>query len=44
MERVLQEIVAEPVRVRRLAGWEWIRQALEQLPSERCGTSIGNWY
>lgn len=31
-EQFLQELAADPERVRRLAGWEWIQQAARQLP------------
>jgi transposase len=32
VEAVLTELAADPERVQRLAGWEWIRAALATLP------------
>ena len=32
VERYLQELAADPARVRRLCGWEWLVAALAQLP------------
>jgi hypothetical protein len=33
VERELQTLAADPERVKRLAGWQWIRDAYAQLPS-----------
>jgi hypothetical protein len=33
VERELKALAAEPERVKRLAGWEWIRDAYTQLSS-----------
>ncbi len=33
VEAFLSELAADPARVRRLAGWEWIRIALARLPA-----------
>jgi DDE superfamily endonuclease len=32
VEAYLRELAADPARVKRLCGWEWIVQAFEQLP------------
>jgi hypothetical protein len=32
VERELQALAVEPERVKRLAGWQWIRDAYAQLP------------
>ena len=32
-EAFLHELAAEPARVRRLAGWDWIQEADSQLPN-----------
>jgi len=32
-EAFLHELAAEPARVRRLAGWDWIQEAASQLPN-----------
>ena len=32
-ERYLQELAADPERVQQLCGWQWIRDALQQLPA-----------
>jgi hypothetical protein len=34
-ESYLRELGADRERVKRLCGWEWMREALEQLPSRR---------
>jgi hypothetical protein len=31
-ERYLRALAADPDRVRRLCGWEWVQEALDQLP------------
>ncbi len=33
VEAFLSELAADPARVRRLAGWEWITTALAGLPA-----------
>jgi hypothetical protein len=33
VEEYLREL-ADPERVQRLCGWSWVREALEQLPSQ----------
>lgn len=33
VEAVLLDLAADPARVQRLVGWEWIRQSLAALPS-----------
>jgi transposase len=33
VEEYLKELAADPERVRRLCGWSWVQEALEQLPS-----------
>ncbi len=35
VESYLRELGADRERVKRLCGWEWMREALEQLPSRR---------
>jgi transposase len=32
VENILQELAADPARVKRLVGWNWICEALESLP------------
>ena len=32
VESILQELTADPARVKHLVGWNWIREALESLP------------
>ncbi len=34
IEEVLQRLAADPERVKRLAGWRWIQEAIPQLPTE----------
>ena len=34
VERVLYQLAADPERVKRLAGWQWICDALDSLPPE----------
>lgn len=34
VEEYLQELAADPERVKRLCGWEWILDAFEQLPTD----------
>ena len=34
VDQALRELAAHPERVKRLAGWQWIRDAYEQLPQK----------
>ena len=34
LEEVLNAWQADPARIRRLCGWDWIREALKDLPDE----------
>jgi hypothetical protein len=34
VERELKALAAQPERVKRLAGWKWIRDAYAQLPAK----------
>lgn len=38
-EACLRELAADPERVKRLVGWDWIIQSLKQLPWKRKGSS-----
>lgn len=47
IEAELKALASSPDKVRRLAGWEWIRQSVAGLGwpmAVKHGLSIGNWY
>jgi hypothetical protein len=35
VESYLRQLGADPERVKRLCGWEWVREALDRLPPSR---------
>ena len=46
VEAFLRELDADPARVRRLCGWDWLTAAQDALPSPRgkCGVIMREWY
>ncbi len=51
VEAYLQEVAADPARVRRLCGWAWLLGALAQFPGDAlaaapslAATFRPNWY
>ena len=44
VEAYLTELESNPDRVRGLAGWDWIEDAIQRLPTRFCGVIRTRWY